>query len=198
MAIIVEDGTLPTGANSYQTAANVTTFAAARNLTGWAALSSTQQEAALHEAMLYLNNERRYTYRGTRRTATQRNAWPRDDASEYRGPELDNDYISWRLQDAQCLLAIRAGASPGSLQPDLARGGAVQTETVDVISTTYFEGASPETLMSEVDGLLAPLCLTPGTTLPVPYQATPDDAVEFTAGTYSNPSGADDGSAYEP
>ncbi len=186
--IIIEDGTLVSGANSYIDSAYVDAYATARNLTDWD-VSGTQsrKDAAILEASDYLKNEVRYNYRGARRTATQITAWPRDGASEYRGPALPNDYISWRLKESEAKLSVRAYAAPGTLQPAQDRGGATKFEKVDVIETTYMDNAPTEVVIQEVWGLLAPLCVTLASTLAMPYIAEPIDPADYTAGAFNNP-----------
>lgn len=179
MTLIVEDGTIVANANTFVNVTDVTAYATLQGNAAWAAAGVTAQEAAIIRAAAYLRNESRFLWRGSRVSPDQRMPWPRQGASEYRGPALPNNYISWRLKDAQCDLALREAASPGVLQPDLARGGKVRSEKVDVLETTYADDAPGEALLVSAMGLLAPLLLTTQSAVPVPYQATPTDPAPF-------------------
>jgi hypothetical protein len=187
--VVQEDGSIVAGANSFVDVAYVTSWAALRGRSEWDASASTALlEGAVLRAADYLKNEARYVYRGSRRSVTQTMPWPREGATEYRGPTLANNYISWRLKDAQAALAVREFAVPFSLQPDLVRGGATKNEKVDVIDVTYQDNAPVETLIQEVQGLLLPLLLLTTSATPVPYQASPVDPTPFVSGTFDDPS----------
>lgn len=182
-----EDGTGVARANTFVAVSDVDDYAADRGLASWTDFTGTEEEkkAALVRAGDYLKNETRFVYRGTKKTSAQGLPWPRTGASEYRGPSIPDTEIPWRLQDAQCELAIRALVGQ-DLQPDLERGGQVQTSTVDVITTTWFEGASAETTITAVLGLLAPLLRTKVTDIAAFY-ATPEDRSPFVPGEFDYP-----------
>lgn len=190
MAVIVETGAIVTGANSFCDSAYVDAYAAARGRTEWLAASpQSQRDQAVIQGGDYLKNEARYPYRGTRVSYLQTMPFPRTGASEYRGPTLPSNYVSWRLMDANAELAIRAFASPGSLQPDLERGGAVKREKVDSLETEYFDKAPVETTIRAVAGILAPLLMLDGTLPANPtlsqFDADPENI--FDPGTFANP-----------
>lgn len=169
MALTVEDGTIVPGAQSYVSAADATTYHAARLNTAWTGTDAVK-EAALRKAAAYLDGKHRRRWKGQRTSPTvQEMEWPRSgvrivDAftgdwppsgfdSEYYG-FLASDTIPQRLKDAQCELALRALAA--DLAPDF--DGAVKSQTVDVISTEYFPGAGPGSKTYQiVDHLLSDL-----------------------------------------
>lgn len=187
--VIIEDGSGVPGANSFIDRDYVTAYATARGRTEWISVSpSTLLDAAVIEAGDYLKNEARFVYRGTRMYYTQGMPFPRRSVTEYRGPSLPDGYISWRLKDAQAALAIRSFASPGSLQPDLVRGGAVKREKVDVLETEWYDKAPLEVTIREVNGLLAPLLVTDADTLADPYavQSDGDNSPVFDTGRFNN------------
>lgn len=93
MAIIVEDGTIVAGADSYVTLAAYQAYGAAR---GWTlADSDPADEISLRRAFDGIN--RNWTYRGVADSADQPGAWPRSIA----------EGIPQRVKDAQCELAYQ-------------------------------------------------------------------------------------------
>ncbi len=190
MALVVEDGTGRTDAESYNSVADIATYAAARGLT-WpgSATSTSLQEACARRAFDYLNNEQRYYYRGLRLTSLQTGSFPRKGVVMRGGLAVADGVIPTQLKWAHAELAIRAAASATSgavadLQPDLDRGGRIQTTRVDVLSTTYFDDAPSETVIAAVQGLLAPF-LRDGTKRdPVPYLSQPEAETPFVSGEF--------------
>ena len=186
MSLTLEDGTGVAGANSYITSANAATFLTVRAIafTG----STAALEAALAKAFDYLANEKRYRYRGSRTTATQRAPWPRTGATELSGPTYASNAIPWRVIDAQCFLAAIALAG-AVLEPALDRGGAIASESIGPISTSYMPSAPSETVFKSVEGLLEPLLWNNLWRNSTPYITEPVDAAEYTTGNYLNEGG---------
>ena len=182
MALVVEDGSGKANANAFVAADAVSDYATAIGNTAWGAAAPAEQEAAIVRATLYLRNEQRYPYRGTKRSYGQRLPWPRSGAVERRGLPVPEDAIPPAILDACCELAIRELESPGSLQPDAARGGAVASESVGPISTSYAPDAPTETVIRVVAGLLAPLLRCEADELPVPFVGGADTALGVSVG----------------
>lgn len=153
MALTIEDGSIVTGAESYATVAEADTYHTNRGNAAWTGTDAVK-EAALRKAASYLDGEYRNRWKGYRvAPLTQAMEWPRmnvtvDDGGYsltfndqlYLGPIcLASDAIPPRLKDAQCELASRALA--GELAADT--GAKIKRETVDVITTEYFNGEDP-------------------------------------------------------
>lgn len=163
--LVIEDGTVVTDANSYVTTDQVAAYANAHDGgQAWNAANPNTQIRACVFAWEYLRNESRYMYRGIRHSYLQNGSWPRDEAAYYRGQDIPSGFIPQPVMDAQCDLAIRCVESigvgvplPTTLQPDLEHGGIVQTEKIGPLTTTFFEGAPPETVLQSIQGILAPL-----------------------------------------
>ncbi len=185
--VIVEDGSIVPSANSFVTRDDVTLYTTARGLAGWTVTDPNAADAAVLRGADYIKNEVRYLYRGSRIDVTQSMPWPRLGASEYRGPVIPSNYISWRLKDAQCELAYREFLIPGSIQPDLERGGYIKDVSVGTVKVTYMDNASPETVLAVVAGLLEPLLMQPPKMQPIPQQQMPVDPPAFTSGAFDNP-----------
>ncbi len=183
--VVVEDGTVVTGANSFVTAAFVLAYLTDRNVgTVWDSADGDVQNAAVLRAADYLKNEQRFDYRGSKLTYLQSMPWPRQGASERRGPVIPSNAVPWRMQHAQAELAGRF-LSGTDLQPDLERGGKVKTETVDVITTTYMDDAPGETLLQSVMGILNPLLRRQREDV-LPYHAAPAVLTPFASDDFSN------------
>lgn len=129
MAIVVEDGTIVTGANSYVTSAELTTYATDRGVT----ITGTNA-VLLIQAMDYIEAQ---NYKGYKSTAAQPLVWPRE-AVYIDGYLFDNDDIPEQLKNAQMAtaLAIDAGNSPYAV---IERQ--TESERVDVIEVRYQKGS---------------------------------------------------------
>lgn len=150
MAFIVEDGTGVSGANSYATTATADTYLGDRGYTAWAGYTTAQKQARLINATQYVDNA--YKWPGVKQDTANALNWPRSGAYDAEGTGIDNDTIPQALKDAVCLAALES-----SLVETLDRGGAVQSETVAVISKTYFASASPGKTFPQVTLALKPL-----------------------------------------
>jgi hypothetical protein len=150
MSLITEDGTGLANAESYASVADATAYHAARGNAAWAAASLGNQEIALRQATDYL--ERRYVYRGTRKTIVQALLWPRV------GVYVDYINLTWpvtKLTQATCELALRALSGP--LVNDQTAPN-VKREKIGPLETEYFGNSmNGQTFFTTVDDLLAPL-----------------------------------------
>lgn len=160
MALIVEDGTGKSDAESYSSVADATTYHTARGNAAWAALASdTIREQLLRKATDYMVATYRTRWAGYRKTTTQAVDWPR-----YEVPILDSategtyaafyasDEVPTAVARACAELALRA--IDGDLAADL--DVPVTSEQVGPISVTYAEGARQTKTYRAVDAMLAP------------------------------------------
>ena len=150
MPLIVEDGTLPAGANSFAGLAEADAYHAARLTEAWAGgVTDTQKEAALIRASDWLNRKVRWA--GTKVSRPQRMAWPRLGVATREGA-IPADEIPAQVIDACCELA-GFFIEQDYLAP-LDRGGDIASLGVDVISIAYKDTAPPETAFPSLSGLL--------------------------------------------
>lgn len=153
MPLIVEDGTLPAGANSFAGVADADAYHAARLTAAWTGeLAEAQKEAALIRASDWLN--RKVMWNGRKASRSQRMAWPRAGVSTQDG-EIDPDEIPAEVVEACCELA-GFFVEQDYLAP-LDRGGDIASLSVDVISIAYNGTAPAETVFPSLSGLLAGL-----------------------------------------
>lgn len=161
--LIIEDGTNPTGANSYATAAEARTFASARGVV----LSA---DDAVVEPMLINANDYLESletkYKGARVIPTQPLAWPRIRVYLFNSQSpLAPNVIPGQLKQAQIQLVIEEAA--GNILQPTGKGREVLIQKVDVIETTYAQTGSSTirpTLNKALD-LLSPLLIASGMTL---------------------------------
>lgn len=125
-------------------------------------------EQALRRATLYIDGRYRGRWTGKRATATQALAWPREYAVDEEGEDIAETVIPNAVIWATSEAAIREIASPGSLSPDLVRGGAVKSETKRVgpieKSVVYQDSASERTALTAIDDILSGLLVSGGRT----------------------------------
>jgi hypothetical protein len=129
MALIIEDGSNVTGADSFASAADLVSYAAKY---GFSIPSDTSaQEALLRRAALTMQNMQ---WKGTKVHAQQALSWPRYNVKidwEY----LPDNYIPARIQYGQMALAAEIYADDSN--PVETMKGPVSSEKVDVIAVTY-------------------------------------------------------------
>lgn len=161
MALVVEDGTGKTDAESYITVVEADAYMAARVLTLWASadFSDTEKEGCLRRATDYMQQAYRLRWAGVRKTSTQALDWPRydvprTDVTGYLSVDYyDDDAVPQEVKNACAELAWRAAF--GELAPDVSR--VTQSEKVGEVAVTYSPGSAPYVRFRAVDNLLAPL-----------------------------------------
>jgi len=133
MAIIVEDGSIVAGSNSYITEAELTAYASDRGVT----IAGTPAELIL-KATDYLET---LSYKGNRYTKEQSLQWPRSNVW-IDGFSVEVDEIPEDLKTAQLALALEIDAGNDPLAP-VER--ATKKEKVDVIEVEYMDGTRDST-----------------------------------------------------
>lgn len=146
MALVHEDGTGLSNAESLASVAMADAYFTARGGTEWAALPTDAKEAALRIATDYLEAVFSLAWRSDRLTETQALSWPRVDWAGVPSP-------IWR---ACCELALKSMRAP--LLPDL--GPQVKAERIGPIAVTYADDARESTKHAFVMALLDPFLKT--------------------------------------
>jgi hypothetical protein len=103
--IIVEDGTIVAGSNSYVTVSGVTDYAADYGLTDWTAstVTDTIREQAIFKSMRYLEA---LNWKGTKYSADQNLEWPRSYVYDRNDYLIDDDTVPQAVINAQCEIAV--------------------------------------------------------------------------------------------
>jgi hypothetical protein len=153
MALVVEDGSGKSNAQSFASVADADAYAAARGYSDWTG-DATAKETALTKAADFLC--RYYSFIGTKKTKAQALAWPRADATDIDGFTHDSE-VPVEVKNANIELARRALTA--DLMPDLARGGKVRSVGVGDLSVTFADDAPVNKVYQTVDLLLRPLLM---------------------------------------
>ncbi len=156
MALITEEGTARSDAESFATVAFADTYHSNRANTAWAALTTALKEAALRKATDHMGQEYARRWLGHRTTSTQALEWPRQWVplpSDPFGNYYASTVIPVPVQSACAELALRASA--GELTEDT--GQEIKREKIGQIETEYQDHSRAGTRYPAVDRLLAPL-----------------------------------------
>jgi hypothetical protein len=166
MALIVEDGTAKTDAESYIGVTDANTYHANRGNTTWTALTDEQCEQALRKATDYMTQVYRLRWKGYRVTATQALDWPRSmvERPDFAYTSVNgyttidgmyyfpSDEVPVEVQRACAELALIASTT--DLNPSISRR--TIREKVDVIEVEYDPHSPLYTQFRAIDGMLAP------------------------------------------
>jgi hypothetical protein len=171
MALVVEDGSGLSTAESYISVADATTYHAARANTAWADVADdATREALLRKATDFMVATYRERWAGYRVSTTQALDWPRyevpfkDATVGGTFPSYyDSNEVPVAVQRACAELALRA--IDGDLAPDL--DAPVVREKVGPIETEYAVGARQSTVFRAIEGLLSPFFVSGGGQLKV-------------------------------
>jgi len=145
MALVVEDGTAKTDAESYVSVADADTYFSNRGNAAWAALTTEQKEQALRKATDYLVAVYRLRWKGRRVSQDQALDWPRYDAYIITDPFhtsgiladdwlIAADVVPVEVERACAELAVRAAGDTLIEDLDLtdARGSVVKQKAGSV------------------------------------------------------------------
>lgn len=161
MSIIVEDGTGLANANSYVSVADADAYHAARGNATWTEASTSPDQgktAALARATAAIDAIYGMRFPGTKINGRdQALQWPREDAFDINGLEIDADAVPTEIKQATFEAALRELVTTGSMMPDLERGGAVKRLKAGSVEVEYGGSATPGTVFSLIDGILAVL-----------------------------------------
>lgn len=164
MALIVEDGTGKTDAESFISVSDATAYHAARGNAAWAALASdTVREQLLRKATDAMTQMFSGRWAGTRVSSTQALDWPRYNVPMKDGPAnlphsygvpayYPSDTVPAAVARACAELALRAAT--GALVADGSQ--AVKREKVGPLEVEYQDGSSDATNYRAIEGMLLP------------------------------------------
>jgi hypothetical protein len=166
MALITEDGSIVTGAESLVSVADADTYFSKRGNAVWEALSEPQKEQNLRKATEYIGQTYRMRWAGSRVSSLQELDWPRAyvprndlrsasiESYDYIGGEYfyPNDKVPAEVKNACAELALKASAD--ELSPDLTQG--VIREKVDVLEVEYDKYSPQSPRYVAIDRMLSP------------------------------------------
>lgn len=174
MSIVLETGAIVLNANSYVSVATIDAYHESRGNTAWADATDEQKEAALIRGQESLARQYQGRWVGVKTNNNtgvvnpQELPWPRKKEADKEDPIKDADGIEIgintipsRLKQAQmeaALIELTTSIVPKTV--DQTRY--VQSEQVDVISTTYFDSKPAVDRYPVLDRLLEGLAATGG------------------------------------
>lgn len=113
MSLIIEDGTIVAGAESYASVSDADVYLSSRGITTWTDLLNIEREQALRRATDYM---REYAWKGQIVDTVQALDWPRQKIFIW-GSEIANNVIPKEVKNACIELAWRGASGP--LNPDM-------------------------------------------------------------------------------
>ena len=144
----------------YGTRAEADTYHEARGNAAWTG-EEAAKEAALLRASAWLDGAYRPRWPGSKTGGrAQARDWPRTDATDAAGEEIEDDEVPVEILYATYEAALREIASPGSLAPDYTLAGAVKSERVGSIAVEYRDAITPgafKPTLPLIDDLLSSL-----------------------------------------
>lgn len=156
MALIVEDGRIVAGADSYVSLADARTFAAKYGLV--LPTDDTEAESALRNGAVYVGLQEPNMC-GSRVSTSQSLAYPRQGVSLYGFP-VDKDVIPVHIIQAQVIAAVEYGT--GADVRGSSDGRATSMERVEgAVTVQYFnngETGNTTTITAAIDALRPLLC----------------------------------------
>lgn len=152
MALIVEDGSIVAGAESYISVVEAADYLTGRGDIAFSALALSEQESALRRATDYLTQKYRTRWRGERAVSSQSLDWPRQGVVTPEG-ELSASLVPLDVKRACAEMAVRAISSV--LNPDIDPAAAVTKEKVGPVEVEYLGVPAGRLSYQAVDGLLS-------------------------------------------
>lgn len=158
----------------YGTVEGADAYHEARGNEAWTSVASSPEDektAALIRATAFVDGRYLSRFPGVRTEGRSQDLqWPRigsDGApvTDAEGNEIADDEVPAEIISAVYEAALREIESPGSLMPDLDRGGKIKSLTAGSVAITYMDGATAETVFTAIDAILAPLLGTPSKAL---------------------------------
>ena len=148
MALIIEDGTIVAGANSYVTVAELDSWATLYGITLNAA-DEAAKEVIILKGAAYVESFRA-EFDGNKVESTQPMQWPRENVT-IDGFDFPSNEIPQDLKNAQLQAAVETDAG-ADLQAN--QGQTVKREKVDVIEVEYMDGSSSSTSYEKINAYL--------------------------------------------
>jgi len=160
MALIVEDGSGKSDADSYAAVATADTYLANfGNPSDWSGATDAVKEMALRIATRYIDLVYGNRFKGVKGSSSQSLVWPRLSATDESGYVLASTIIPDKLQFAVAEVGVRY-IQGDDILADIDEPGAIAQESIKAgpvaLTTKYVGGTNQKPRFSVVDGLLEP------------------------------------------
>ena len=161
MSLIVEDGSIVAGAESYISVLDANIYHANRGNSAWTETETSAKEAALRKATDYMLQVCRTRWQGWKVAETQALDWPRNSVyvdqtinynNQITAHLIPNNVVPLEVKKACAEYALKALS--GELFADLERG--VTREQVDKISVDYDKYSPQSVRYVAIEAMLAP------------------------------------------
>lgn len=161
MALVVENGTGLSNADSYISVADADAYHLLRGNSGWTG-DDAVKEIAIRKATEYLGVRYKRRWFGVKKTETQSLDWPRTGVVDENNYELPDDELPVDLVRATAELALRSlqgdvffadQSTPGSVGSYRVKVGPIEEET------EYLGGQSQTKIYPQVTAMLAGITL---------------------------------------
>lgn len=153
--MILEDGDGIEDANSYVSLDEAIQYCNDHGLT-FVSSPSALGEAALIRASTAIDARYSVSYPGYRRNGRDQGLeWPRAAAYDVGGWLISDGEVPIEVVKSTIEAAVRELAAPGSMMPDLERGGHIQSLKAGSVGITYASNASSQTTFTLIDGIMA-------------------------------------------
>ena len=156
--LIVEDGSVVAGANTYADISTVDAYHAALGQSTWTG-TDDDKIAAILRAMRYLEN---LSWAGEKTAQSNPLSWPRDHTYDRDGRVYDDDIVPTPVVNALCEAALAELVDQGVLRPSSTTSGQIKRQKVDVIETEYFESYQSSQSFDAIDDELTGLVSSGG------------------------------------
>jgi len=165
MALVIEDGTGKSDAESYISVADAETYLSAHGNTTWAAASTADKEVALRKGTRYLDLVYGRRWKERRTHETQALDWPRAYIQDQDDFTIDADEIPVNIQRATAELGLLALTE--DILPDIAAGSQrIRSESKAVgpisKSQTFIGGKAERKRYTKVHEMVAEFLNPPG------------------------------------
>lgn len=157
MALIVEDGTGMTDAESVMSVTDLDTYHTKWGNAGWTG-TEAEKEAAARKGNRYMQGQFERRLSGIRKREVQALPYPRSNANYSDGRYIPEGTIprEWKEGVAEASLRARLGTLP---EDQDAQGAWLSELTVDVISLTYQDGKPGGSSYPQLEDAVRPLLL---------------------------------------
>lgn len=157
MSIVVEDGSGLPDSNAYVSVDACASYCSDRGLTFGSSPTVTGEQAIIR-ASAAIDAIYREQFPGYKRNGrAQAMEWPRANAFDNAGEIIANDEIPVEIVQATCEAAVRELADPGSMMPDLERGGGIRRLKAGSVEIEYGANAQNQTTFQTIGNLLSGL-----------------------------------------
>jgi hypothetical protein len=162
MAFTLEDGSGIAGSNAYVSESDLESYADDRSVT----LADGDESAAIVRATIAFDAIYRARFNGYKTHGRNQGLeWPRTAAYDREGYLISGSLIPPEVKAAVCEMAIRELTEPGSMLPDLERGGQINELSAGSVRIVYGANAQATTTFQLIDKMLSGLLGSPFSTL---------------------------------